>query len=276
MENLVSLGCNSMEYNFIKTNTIKEKVFQISLSNTKSRNAINLIMLDELNNCLEDLSRKKDIRILIITGEGQAFSAGADLEWMKQSINLTLEQNKNDAMKFSKMLKKIDEFYCPTIAIINGHAFGGGLGILSVCDFKIADSKSKFCFSEVKLGLIPAMIGPYIIRSLGFSNTKKLFLTGEVFGTSLANQMNLIDKFVDTENIIDERNTLIDKLLAGGPKAQSAIKRYLQNIYSKNISDNLIDKAAENIAKIRVSEEGQKGIKAFLNKNKPDWYNDIS
>ena len=189
---------------------------------------------------------------------------------------LTVEENKKDAVKFSKMLKKIDELYCPTIALINGHAFGGGLGIISVCDFKIADSKSKFCFSEVKLGLLPAMIGPYILRNLGFSNTKKLFLTGEVFGVSLASELNLIDKFVDKENITYERNILIDKLLLGGPKAQAAIKSYLQDIYSKNISDNLIDIAAESISKIRVSEEGQKGIKSFLDKKQPDWHNEIS
>ena len=260
-----------MEYNFIKIKVIKEKVFQISLNNPKSRNAINSVMLDELLDCLDNLRRKKEIRVLIITGEGKAFSAGADLEWMKQSINLTLEENKNDAMKFSKMLKKIDEFYCTTIAIINGHAFGGGLGILSACDFKIADSKSKFCFSEVKLGLIPAMIGPYILRNLGYVNTKKLFLTGEIFNTDEATKINLIDKFVSTQHIINERNILIDKLLLGGPKAQAAIKIYLKNIYSKSISDNVIEYAAENIADLRVSEEGQKGIKAFLNKSNPDW-----
>ena len=276
MENLVYLGCNLMEYNLIKVKAIKEKVFQISLNNPKSRNAINSMMLDELVYCLDDLSKKKEIRILIITGEGQAFSAGADLEWMKQSINLTLEENKNDAMKFSKMLKKIDEFYCTTIAIINGHAFGGGLGILSVCDFKIADSKSKFCFSEVKLGIIPAMIGPYILRNLGYANTKKLFLTGEIFDADHAATLSLIDKFVSTQHIINERNILIDKLLLGGPKAQTAIKTYLQNIYSKSISDDVIEHAAENIANLRVSEEGQKGIKAFLNKTNPDWQNDIS
>lgn len=276
MENLEYLGCNLMEYNFIKTKFLKEKVFQISLNNTKSRNAINSIMLDELIDCLDNLSRKKEIRVLIITGEGQAFSAGADLKWMKQSINLTLEENKKDAMKFSKMLRKIDEFYCMTIAIINGHAFGGGLGILSVCDFKIADSKSKFCFSEVKLGIIPAMIGPYILRSLGYNNTKKLFLTGEIFDADQAALLNLIDKFVSTDHIINERNILIDKLLLGGPKAQTAIKTYLQNIYSKSISDDVINYAAENIADLRVSEEGQKGIKAFLNKSNPDWQNDIS
>ena len=265
-----------MNYKYIKIESIKEKVFQITLSNTNSRNAINSIMLDEIIDCITHISKKKDIRILIITGEGEAFSAGADLEWMKQAIMLTVEENKKDAMKFSKMLKKIDELYCPTIALINGHAFAGGLGIISVCDFKIADSKSKFCFSEVKLGLLPAMIGPYILRNIGFSNTKKLFLTGEVFGVPLASELNLIDKFVDTENLICERNTLIDKLLLGGPKAQSAIKSYLQNIYSKDISDDLIDSAAESIAKIRVSEEGQKGIKSFLDKSEPDWHNDIS
>ena len=276
MENLAYLGCNFMEYDFIKIKTIKEKVFQISLNNPESRNAINPIMLDELLDCLDDLSRKKEIRVLVITGEGQAFSAGADLEWMKQSINLTLEENKNDAMKFSKMLRKIDEFYCSTIAIVNGHAFGGGLGILSVCDFKIADTKSKFCFSEVKLGIIPAMIGPYILRNLGYVNTKKLFLTGEIFDADQATTLNLIDKFVSTKHIINERNILIDKLLLGGPKAQTAIKTYLQNIYSKSISDDVIEYAAENIADLRVSEEGQKGIKAFLKKRNPDWQNDIS
>ena len=265
-----------MNYKYIKTESIKKKVFQITLNNPKSRNAINSVMLDEIIDCLTHISKIKNIRILIITGEGEAFSAGADLEWMKQSIMLTVDENKKDAMKCSKMLKKIDELYCPTIALINGHAFGGGLGIISVCDFKIADSKSKFCFSEVKLGLLPAMIGPYILRNLGYSNTKKLFLTGEVFGVSLASELNLIDKFVDKENITYERNILIDKLLLGGPKAQAAIKSYLQDIYSKSISDNLIDIAAESIAKIRVSEEGQEGIKSFLDKNKPSWHNEIS
>ena len=271
MENLVYLGCNLMEYKFIKIKVLKEKVFQISLNNPKLRNAINSIMLDELLDCLDNLSRKKEIRVLVITGEGQAFSAGADLDWMKQSINLTLEENKNDAMKFSNMLRKIDEFYCSTIAIINGHTFGGGLGILSVCDFKIADSKSKFCFSEVKLGIIPAMIGPYILRNLGYANTKKLFLTGEIFDADQATNLNLIDTSVSLQNIINERNILIDKLLLGGPKAQTAIKTYLHNIYSQSISDDVIEYAAENIANLRVSEEGQKGIKAFLNKSKPDW-----
>ena len=276
MENLVYLGCNLMEYNFIKIKVIKEKVLQISLNNPKSRNAINSIMLDELLDCLENLNRKKEIRVLVITGEGQAFSAGADLEWMRRSINLSLEENKNDALKFSKMLRTIDEFYCNTVAIINGHAFGGGLGVLSVCDFKIADSKSKFCFSEVKLGIIPAMIGPYILRNLGYTNTKKLFLSGEIFDADKATSLNLIDKFVETQHIINERNILIDKLLLGGPKAQTAIKTYLKNIYSKSISDDVIKYAAENIAALRVSEEGQKGIKAFLSKSKPDWQSDIS
>lgn len=265
-----------MDYTYLKLKSYKNKVYEITLNKPNSRNALNSQMLEELTLCLQKVSNEKECRVLIITGSGNTFSAGADLEWMKQSINLTLEENKKDAMKFSKMLRKIDEFYCMTIAIINGHAFGGGLGILSVCDFKIADSKSKFCFSEVKLGIIPAMIGPYILRSLGYNNTKKLFLTGEIFDADQAALLNLIDKFVSTDHIINERNILIDKLLLGGPKAQTAIKTYLQNIYSKSISDDVINYAAENIADLRVSEEGQKGIKAFLNKSNPDWQNDIS
>jgi methylglutaconyl-CoA hydratase len=120
------------------------------------------------------------------------------------------------------------------------------------------------------------MIGPYIMRSLGYNNTKKLFLTGEIFDADQAVTLNLIDKFVSTKDIINERNLLIGKLLLGGPKAQTAIKNYLQNIYSKNISEDVIKYAAEIIADLRVSEEGQKGIKAFLNKSKPDWQNDIT
>ena len=129
----------------------------------------------------------------------------------------------------------------------------------------------KLRFSEVKLGIIPAMIGPYILRNLGYANTKRLFLTGEIFDADEAAKINLIDKFVSTQYIINERDILIDKLLLGGPKAQTAIKTYLQNIYSKGISNDVIEYAAENIADLRVSKEGQKGIKAFLNKSNPDW-----
>ncbi len=265
-----------MSYTYLKVTIIKKQVYEITLNNPKNRNALNSLMLDEIILCLKTISEKKDCRVLIFKGEGKAFSAGADLEWMKKSIDLSIDDNKKDALKFSKMLKAIDEFYCPTIAIINGHAFGGGLGIISVCDFSIADKEAKFCFSEVKLGLIPAMIGPYILRTIGYTITKQLFLTGEIFDADRALQLNFVNIVVMKKYIIDERNKLINKILLGGPKAQFEIKSYLRIIYNKHIDDNLINNAAESISRIRVSDEGQEGIKAFLNKSKPDWHDEFT
>lgn len=265
-----------MTFDFIKISSTKNKVYELTLNNPKSRNALNSVMLEEIQVFLEKINDEKNCRVLIITGVGKAFSAGADLEWMKKSIELSHEDNKKDALKFSKILKSIDDLYCPTVGIINGHAFGGGLGILSVCDFTIANSQSKFCFSEVKLGLIPAMIGPYILRSIGYSNAKKLFLTGEVFDTDKAISLNLIGKAVDEKNIEYEKNKIINQLLLAAPNAQLEIKSYLQDIYSKNINMDLVNKAAESISRIRASDEGQEGIKAFLNKSKPVWQDEIS
>ncbi|MAI02325.1 MAG: hypothetical protein CBE14_003260 [Rickettsiales bacterium TMED254] len=265
-----------MDYIYIKLKSYKNKVYEITLNNPNSRNALNAKMLEELTLCLQKVSNEKECRVLIITGSGNTFSAGADLEWMKESIELSVEENKIDALKFSKMLKTLDEFFCPTIAMINGHAFGGGLGIISVCDFAIADTEAKFCFSEVRLGLIPAMIGPYILRSIGFFNTKRLFLTGEIFNADLAVSLNLISMAVEKKNFLNEREKIIEKILLAGPKAQLEIKSYLQNIYNNNIDNVLINKAADSIARIRVSDEAQEGIKAFLNKNKPKWQDENS
>ena len=265
-----------MDYSFLNLKSYKNKVYEITLNNPSSRNALNSSMLEEMILCLEKISEEKECRVLTITGAGNTFSAGADLEWMKESIELSIAENKKDALKFSKMLKTLDDFYCPTIAMINGHAFGGGLGIISVCDFSIADIQAKFCFSEVRLGLIPAMIGPYILRSIGFINAKRLFLTGEIFNADLAVSLNLISKVVDKKNFINERDKIIEQILLGGPKAQLEIKSYLQHIYNINIDNELVNNAADSIARIRVSKEGQEGIKAFLNKRKPKWQNEIS
>ncbi len=266
-----------MDYKYLKCNkNIDGSIFEIILNNPSARNALNAEMLDEMIDCLQKIKKQRKTRIIILTGNGEAFSAGADLEWMQKSINLSFEENKKDALKFSKMLQLLDSIYCPTIAIVNGHAFGGALGIISVCDFVIADENSKFCFSEVKLGLIPAMIGPYIIRSIGFKNSKKLFLTGEIFDSNYATKINLIDIAVSKKQIISEKEKIIKNLLLGGPKAQEEVKDFLINAYLKDIDNKLIIKTAEIISKIRTSKEGQNGIKAFLNKTKPNWKNELS
>ncbi len=265
-----------MNKNFVKINRKKNGIFELVFNNPKSRNALNKIMLKEISESLDELNLNKDLRVLIITGEGKAFSAGADLDWMKASKNLSVNANREDALYFSEMLKKIDQFSKPTIALINGHAFGGALGIISACDFSIAEINAKFCFSEVRLGLIPAMIGPYVLRTIGFSNARKLFLTGKIFDTEHALKINLIDEALSFSELKDKKEELIRELLMGAPKAQEEIKIFLFNITNKDINDNLINKTSETIANIRTSYEGQEGIDAFLDKRKPSWQNDIS
>ena len=261
---------------FVKIEKKKNGVFELVFNNPTSRNALNKIMLKEISESLDELSLNKDLRILIITGEGKAFSAGADLDWMKAAKDLSIEDNKKDALYFSEMLKKLDEFSKPTLALINGHAFGGGLGIISACDFALAEINAKFCFSEVRLGLIPAMIGPYILRSIGLANSRKLFLSGKIFDTKYALKINFIDEALPLSELIDKKEELIKDLLMGAPKAQEEIKKFLFNISNKDINNNLINETSETIANIRTSFEGQEGIEAFLNKRKPSWYNDNS
>ena len=265
-----------MVKNFIKIEKKNNGVFELIFNNPQSRNALNKIMLKEISESLDELSFNKDLRVLILTGEGKTFSAGADLDWMQAAKDLSVEDNKKDALYFSGMLKKIDEFSKPTLALINGHVFGGGLGIISACDFSLAEINAKFCFSEVRLGLIPAMIGPYVLRSIGLANSRKLFLTGKVFDTKHALKINLIDEALPFSKLIDKKEELIKELLMGAPKAQEEIKKFLFNITNKDINNNLINKTSETIANIRTSLEGQEGIEAFLNKRKPSWQNENS
>jgi len=265
-----------MTKKFIKIEKKNNGIFELIFNNPQSRNALNKIMLKEISECLDDLKDNKNLRILIITGVGKTFSAGADLDWMRAAKNLSLEDNKKDALYFSKMLKKIDEFPKPTLALINGHAFGGGLGIISACDFSLAEENAKFCFSEVRLGLIPAMIGPYVVRCIGLANSRKLFLTGKVFDTKHALKINLIDEALPFSKLVDKKEDLINELLIGAPKAQEEIKKFLLMITNKDINNDLINKTSGTIANIRTSSEGQEGIDAFLNKRKPRWQNDNS
>ena len=249
----------------------KDGVVCLYFNRQEAKNALNMETIIELKENIKVLKYDNSVRILIITGTGDTFSSGADLKWMKSSKKLNFEDNKRDAIIFVEMLKEIDEFPKPTLSIINGHAFGGALGIIAVSDFSVANMQAKFSFSEVKLGIIPAMIGPYVLRSIGFKNSKKLFLTGEIFNTQIAKNINLIDEFLPSKEIEDYTSQLIAKLKTGSPKAQKEIKEFLRNIYSSKIDKALINKTADTISKIRVSKEAQSGIEAFLKKKKPNW-----
>ena len=260
-----------MNFKYLKLNLTNEGIAKISFSNPKNKNALNPSMINDIKEAICFLKKSEKCRLLILSGEGNIFSSGADLEWMKKSKNLNYKKNNQEAKTFTEMLKDIDNFPKPTISFINGHAFGGALGIIAASDFSLSMETSKFCFSEVKLGLIPAMIAPYILRSIGYNTTKKLFLTGEVFGARKALSFGLIDAVVKNSDFKSNESQLIQNLLSAAPIAQQKIKSFLKEVCFKEINTLLIEKTSETISKIRVTKEAQEGLSAFLEKRKPNW-----
>ena len=263
-----------MNFENLKLEFTSNKIVTLFFSNPKSRNAFNPEMIMDIKNALNTLKNSDRCRILIFRGEGDTFSSGADLSWMKKSINLNYEQNKKESKAFTEMLESIDNFPKPTISLVNGHAFGGALGVIAASDYSFSYEKCNFCFSEVKLGLIPAMIAPYIVRSLGYKVAKKLFLTGEIFDAKKALTIGLIDEIINnTENKIMKLE-LLDNLLRAAPEAQNNLKSFLKKISLKDIDEKLTNYTAETISKIRVTKEAQEGLSAFLEKRKPAWRED--
>ncbi len=265
-----------MNFKSLKLDYSNKGLVKLIFSNPKNKNAFNPEMIQEIKKALILLEKSNNCKVLIFTGEGDIFSSGADLAWMKESKNLNFEQNKKQAKDFTDMLSAIDNFTKPTISLVNGHAFGGALGVIAATDFSISTENSKFCFSEVKLGLIPAMIAPYILRVIGYKLTKQLFLTGELFEAQKALDIGLIDEIIDINNFENNNNNLISNLLYGAPQAQRKIKLFLNKINYRKINNDLINETVEQISKIRVSEEAQEGLEAFLEKRKPNWKDNAS
>ncbi len=260
-----------MNFKNLKLDLTSHGIAKLLFANPKSKNALNPNMILEIKKALRFLQKSNQCRVLIFSGEGDTFSSGADLTWMKKSKNLSYKKNKEEALGFTQMLKAIDCFPKPTISLVNGHAFGGALGIIAASDYSLSLEKSRFCFSEVRLGLIPAMIAPYIMRSIGYKNTKKLFLTGEVFHAKQAKNIGLIDEIINIDDLDIGSSELLKNLINASPAAQNKIKLFLKKIYSKEINNSLINQTAETISKIRITKEAQEGLAAFLEKRKPDW-----
>ena len=274
---LVSLECKlNMTFKSLKLEYSSQGITKLIFSNPKTKNAFNQVMILEIKKALKKLQNSNNCKILIFTGDGNIFSSGADLSLMKESKNLTFEQNKKEAKNFASMLRTIDNFSKPTISLVNGHAFGGALGVIAASDFSVCTKNTKFCFSEVRLGLIPAMIAPYILRVMGYKFTKQLFLTGEIFDAQKALKIGLIDDIVNIKDFSNFKSKIISDLLSGAPQAQRNIKTFLNKINYKNIKRNLTNETAETISKIRISKEAQEGLEAFLQKRNPKWKNNAS
>lgn len=254
----------------LKIKTDDRGVCTIVLNRPEVHNAFDPDTIKDLMIQLQFAADDDNVRIVVLTGEGDDFSSGADINWMRSMIKYDHEKNSMDALNLAKLLHRLYTLPKPTLAAVNGPAYGGALGLIACCDIAIGVQNAEFAFTEVKLGIIPAVVSPYVVNAIGHRQAKRLFLTGEKFSANVALQMGLLHKTVNLEDANDALEYEIDLLLKAGPSAQQESKRLLQKL--AGISDDVAEYTAELIAQIRISEEGQEGLEAFLEKRNPGWF----
>jgi len=257
------------KYSIIKID-LRGQVVRVILNRPDVRNAFNETMISEISRAFKIINSHPDLRIVVLTGEGNAFCAGADLNWMKGVINYSYEENLQDSQNLAQMFELMSACPLPLIARVNGPAIGGGTGMVAVCDIVIASEKAVFSLSEVKLGLVPACISPYVIRRMGDKNCREYFLTGERLTAEKALTAGLVNQVVPESKLDEAVEQLISRLISSGPKALAWCKQLLAKVPSMNEKDAGAY-TAEVITRLRMSEEGQEGMKAFFEKRKPKW-----
>lgn len=250
---------------------IENAVATVTLNRPEVHNAFNESVIADLIDCFDKVDTDPEVRVMILQGKGKSFSAGADLNWMKKMASFTEAENQADAEQLALMLSKLYYLSKPTIAKVHGSVFGGAVGLVACCDIVIASRLSKFCLSEVKLGLIPATISPYVIGALGARNAKRLFMTAEVFSARKALELGLISETVSEEDLDYEVSKIADGLLKNGPVAVSLAKKLVDIVTNQNIDETLRTTTSKQIAQVRVSAEGQEGLTAFLEKRPANW-----
>lgn len=263
------------EKNYINVNIDDRGIATVMLDRADKHNAFNAEIIAALTDALQQLGRNDDVRVAVLTGAGKSFSAGADLSWMKSMADYTEEQNLEDSLKLAELMQVLDNLRKPTIARVNGHVFGGGVGLVACCDIAIAADHAKFALSEVKLGLVPAVISPYVIAAIGERHARRFFLTAEAMDCTTAMRVGLVHEAVSADALDDAIEKEIALLLQGGPEAQAAAKHLVRQVchHDDDAETHLLKSTAELIAQIRVSDEGQEGLGAFLEKRKPRWLN---
>lgn len=253
----------------------RERVAWVRLNRPEVHNAFNPVMMSELISVFEGIRKHEEIRVAVMTGQGKSFCAGADLNWMREIIDYSFEQNLEESKLLAELHYKIFTLPKPTIAMVNGAAIGGGTGLLSVCDFALSSDQAKFGLSEVKIGLVPAVISPYVVRKIGESTARQYFLTGRRISAAKACEIGLVNEVVAHEQLESKVEDLIQVLLTCGPEAIACCKELLFAIPRMGLEEAK-HYTARMIAELRISDEGQEGIAAFLEKRKPAWDKDTS
>jgi len=248
-------------------------VAMLTLNRPEKHNAFDDVIIAELTQKLIQLNNDKQVRIVVLTGAGKSFSAGADVNWMRASAQYDEARNIEDALRLAELMGTLDSLRKPSIARVNGATFGGGVGLVACCDIAIASSTAKFSLSEVRLGLVPSVISPYVIAAVGTHNARRYFLTADILDADKAREIGLVHEVVGAEQLDAAVEREITLLLKGGPKALAAAKELIagQVALSTSARRNLHSKTANIIAQLRVSEEGQEGLSAFLEKRSPKW-----
>lgn len=250
---------------------VRDGIGRVWLNRPEIRNAFNEIAIAELTKAFATMGGDPTVRVVVLGGRGSAFSAGGDLNWMKKMAGFSFDENYADALVLADMLHTIATLPKPTIARVHGPAYAGGMGLVAACDIAVAAEEAEFCLSEVKLGLVPATISPYVLTAMGERAAHRYFLTAERFSAAEAHRIGFVHALAPAAGIDDAIADICRELLAGGPAAHAATKQLIRDVAGVPLSPELLADTARHIATARATDEGQEGVRAFLEKRRPAW-----
>jgi methylglutaconyl-CoA hydratase len=248
----------------------QNSVVEVILNRPEVRNAFNPEMIQEITKAFKDLAKRKDLRAVVLKGEGKAFCAGADLNWMKQMVKYSLAKNKSDSQRLFEMFQAISDCPHPVVGLVHGSVFGGAVGLAACCDIVITETQTQFCFSEVKLGLVPAVISHFVLQKIPLGLTMPWMMLGRVFSAPEAQAMGLVHFIVPETQFESMKNIILNQFGEAGPEAVRETKKLIKKVPSLTVSKAKMETTGL-IARRRVSAEGQEGLKAFLDKKSPEW-----
>ena len=248
--------------------TVDGPIARIALTRPERKNAFDADLIGELTAAARDV--RPSMRAVVLQSEGDTFCAGADVEWMRGMADYSLDQNLADSKALAAMFRALYDLEMPLVARVQGAAIGGGAGLVAVADIAVASTEASFAFTETRLGILPAVVSPYVVRKIGPARATALFVTGSRIDAKRAHEIGLVERLVEPSDLDAAVGRVLDAILAGGPKAVKAAKRLVREVESRRI-DEVVDLTVKRIAEIRVSHEGQEGLRAFLEKRDPRW-----
>ena len=259
-----------MSYQTLQTE-YAQGIALIWMNRPKMRNALDNVVIAELTDAFSAAIEDDGVRAIVLAGRGKAFCAGADLNWLKTAREMTPDEAREDSIGLARLMRLIYESPKPTVARVQGAAYAGGMGLVAACDIAVASHDAKFCLSEVKLGLIAAMIGPYVIKAMGEARARRFFLTAEPFDAAEAYRIGFVHELAPADELDATVNAMLGHLVMASPNAMSETKQLIRDVVGRPIDDELTRDTASRLARVRASDDAQEGISAFFEKRKPRW-----